>query len=163
MVASYCLATLSESVYIPGTTAYVAFESKRGGQQLDWLMEYRAEAIDFSKLYCGDTKVLDMEGTFEDGSGANNYSLNSDCKWLIAAPDGKVIHIKFSEFDTEANTDLLYFFNGSGTHERIMAIFSGPYIPPELTTWGNQVLVWFVTDGKNQGKGWKAEYIFRDP
>lgn len=58
--------------------------------------------------------------------------------------------------------DLLYFFNGAGTHEPIMAIFSGPDIPPELTTWDNQVLVWFVTDGANQGKGWKAEYRFQD-
>jgi hypothetical protein len=163
MIASYPLATLSESIYIPGTTGYVTFEPKGNEQQLDWLMEYRAEAINFSKLYCQDTKYLDVEGAFEDGSGSNNYSQSSDCKWLITAPEGKVIHIKFTEFDTEANTDLLYFFNGSGTHEKIMAIFSGPNLPPELTTWRNQVLVWFVTDGKNQGKGWKAEYIFRDP
>jgi hypothetical protein len=163
MLASYPLATFFESVYIPGTTAYVIFEPKGKVQKLDWLLEYRAEAINFSKLYCQDTKYLDVEGTFEDGSGLNNYSQNSDCKWLITAPEGKVIHIKFTEFHTEANTDLLYFFNGSGTHEKIMAIFSGPNIPPELTTWRNQVLVWFVTDGKNQGKGWKAEYIFREP
>jgi len=163
MLASYPLATLSERVYIPGTTAYVTFEPKGKEQQLDWLMEYRAEAINFSKLYCQDTKYFDVEGAFEDGSGSNNYSQNSDCKWLITAPEGKVIHIKFTEFDTEANTDLLYFFNGSGTHEKIMAIFSGPNLPPELTTWRNQVLVWFVADGKNQGKGWKAEYIFREP
>jgi hypothetical protein len=49
---------------------------------------------------------------------SNNYSPNSDCKWLINAPEGKVIHIKFAEFDTEAKTDLLYFFNGSRTHEK---------------------------------------------
>ena len=70
---------------------------------------------------------------------------------------------KAQAFATEAKTDWVYFFNGSGTHEKIMAIFSGPNIPPEITTWRNQVLVWFVTDGKNQGKGWKAEYRFQDP
>ena len=89
--------------------------------------------------------------------------MNNDCKWLITAPEGKVIHIKFTEFDTEAKTDRLYFFNGAGTHEQIMAIFSGPDIPPELTTWSNQVLIWFVTDAKMQGKGWKMEYKFQDP
>ncbi len=125
-------------------------------------MEYRAEPINFSCLYCRDTVHLDAEGTFEDGSGPNDYSFNSDCKWLITAPEGKVIHIKFTEFQTEARTDLLYFFNGAGTHEKIMAIYSGPEIPPEMTTWTNQVLVWFVTDGKNQEKGWKAQYRFKD-
>jgi hypothetical protein len=44
-----------------------------------------------------------------------------------------------------------------------MAIFSGPEIPPELTTWGNQALVWFVADGQNQSRGWQAEYRFQDP
>jgi hypothetical protein len=160
---SYPLSKLPENIYIPGKTAYVTFDSDKVNEALDWLMEYSAEPINFSKLYCRDTEYLDVEGTFHDGSGPNNYSINSDCKWLITAPEGKVIHIKFTEFDTEANTDLLYFFNGAGTHEQIMTIFSGPEIPPELATWSNQVLVWFVTDGKVQGKGWKAEYKFQDP
>ena len=163
LISSHSLESFPDSVYIAGTTAYVTFESENTQQKVNWLLEYEAETINFSKLYCKDTKNLDVEGTFEDGSGSNNYSFNSDCKWFITAPEGKVIHIKFTEFDTEAKTDLLYFFNGSGTHEKIMAIFSGPNTPPELTTWRNQVLVWFVTDGKNQGKGWKAEYIFQDP
>ena len=77
------------------------------------------------------------------------------------APEGMVVKIRFTEFDTEAKTDLVYFFNGSGTHEDIMAIFSGPDIPPELITWSNQVLVWFVTDSQNQHGGWKAEIQFQ--
>ena len=163
LIAAYRLADLPESIYVPGTTAYVALESKKASQKIEGLLEYRAETIDFSRQYCSGTENLNTEGTFGDGSGAKNYTLNNDCKWLITAPEGKVIKIKFTEFDTEAKTDLVYFFNGTGTHEKIMAIFSGPDIPPELTTWKNQVLVWFVTDGKNQGKGWKAEFRFLDP
>ena len=127
----------------------------------DWLLEYRAELIDYAGLYCKETVYLHEEGTFEDGSGPNDYSINSDCKWLITAPEGKVINIRFTEFDTEAKTDFVYFFNGSGTHEDIMAVFSGTEIPPELTSWNNRVLVWFVTDGDVQRKGWKAEYRFQ--
>jgi hypothetical protein len=163
LISSHSLDSFPETLFIPGTTAYVTFEPESTQRNVDWLLEYEAETINFSKLYCKGTKNLDVEGTFEDGSGSNNYSFNSDCKWLITAPQGKVIYIKFTEFDTEPKTDLLYFFDGSGTHEKIMAIFSGPNIPPELTTWHNQVLVWFVTDGKKQGKGWGAEYIFQDP
>jgi len=82
---------------------------------------------------------------------------------IPTAPEGKVIHFKFKEFDTEPKTDWVYFFHGSGTHEKIMAMFSGPDIPPELTTWGNQVLLWFVTNGVQQNKGWQVEYSFQDP
>ena len=162
-IGSYTLATLPKSIFVPGTAAFVTFEPKKSDPGLNWLIEYRAEPINFSKLYCRDTAHLDEEGTFEDGSGLHDYSPGTDCKWLITAPKGKVIHFKFTRFDTEAKVDLLYFFNGAGTHEKIMAVFSGPTLPPELTTWSNQVLVWFVTDGKNQGKGWKAEFRFVTP
>lgn len=163
LIASYPLSGLPESVYIPGNTAIVSMESNGAGQNMAGLIEYRIETINFSKQFCSDTQHLEIEGAIEDGSGDQNYALNSDCKWLITAPEGKVIKFKFTEFDTEARTDLLYFFNGAGTHEKIMGVFSGPGIPPELTTWKNQVLVWFVTDGQNQGKGWKGEFRFVDP
>jgi len=160
-IENHLLAELPDSVFVTGTTAYVTFKPKGVDKNFNWLLEYRAEPIDYSRLYCRGTVYLNEEGTFEDASGPNEYSFNSDCKWLITAPEGKVIHIRFTEFDTEARTDLVYFFNGAGTHEDIMAIFSGAEIPPELTTWHNRVLVWFITDGKVQGKGWKAEYRFQ--
>jgi len=45
----------------------------------------------------------------------------------------------------------------------VMARFTGPALPPTLTTWRNQVLVWFVTNGDAEGQGWTATYRFRDP
>ncbi|MDA3898751.1 MAG: S8 family serine peptidase [Desulfobacteraceae bacterium] len=163
LVASHSLTELPESIYVAGTTAYVTIETKGKIKPLTLLMDYKAEPIDFRCLYCTGTKNLDVEGAFDDGSGPNDYSYDSDCKWLITAPKGKFIQIKFSEFDTQAKIDKVYFFDGGGTHEDIMAIFSGPNIPPELTTWHNQVLVWFVTDSEEQGKGWRAEYRFVNP
>lgn len=163
----YPLANLPESFYIPGTTALVQLESKiqtteNISTQLDGLLEYKAEPIDFTKLYCQDTLNLNSEGVIEDGSRDKDYSFNTSCKWLITAPEGKVIRFTFTELDTEPNVDKIYFFNGKGTHEKIMAIFSGNKLPPELITWDNKVLVWFVTDGQNQGQGWKAKFSFID-
>ncbi len=163
LLHSYPLAALDDGVFVAGTSAHVTFQPKGADPQLEWLLEYRAQSINFSTLYCSGTQYIEIEGTFDDGSGDNDYAGKCDCKWLITAPKGKVINIKFTEFGTEAKTDFLYFFDGAGTHEKIMAIFSGPNIPPEVTTWHNQVLVWFVTDGKNQGAGWKAKCKFVDP
>jgi len=162
-VVSYSLDSLPERIYVPGNSALVHFEPSDSDKKFDWLLEYEAETINFSTLYCEGTKYRNEEGTLTDGSGPNDYSYNTDCKWLITAPEGKVIHFKFKEFDTEPKTDWVYFFHGSGTHEKIMAMFSGPDIPPELTTWGNQVLLWFVTNGVQQNKGWQVEYHFQDP
>ncbi len=162
-IAELRLDKLPESLYIPGSVAYVTLEAEADDEDVLRLLEYEFETINFSTLYCDGTEQLKVEGTISDGSGPNDYSPASDCKWLITAPEGQVIHFRFVEFDTEAKTDFIYFFNGAGTHEDIMARFSGPDIPPELTTWQNQVLVWFVTDRQNQAKGWKAEVRFERP
>ena len=162
LIKSYPLEKLPEEFYVSNTTVSISIESEKEDLKFDGLLHYEAETIDFTKLYCNDEIYLYEEGVIEDGSGDKDYSYHSSCKWLITAPEGKVIKFKFSELDTEYRTDLIYFFNGSGTHEDIMAIFSGSKLPPELTTWHNQVLVWFASNEKNQGKGWKAKYTFED-
>lgn len=160
---SFLLSEFTEDVFVPGGTAFVAVGTEGADDDFNWLLEYRAEPIDLSTLYCRDTVHLYEEGTIEDGSGPRDYTYDNSCKWQITAPEGKVVEIKFAELDTQPRIDLIYFFNGTGTHEDIMAVFSGAEIPPVLTTWSNQVLIWFVTDGDVQGKGWKAEFRFRDP
>jgi len=163
VIGRYDLSDVPESIHVAGKTAYVVFEPESRFRKFDWLMSFEVATIDFKNRYCRETVELDEPGTLVDGSGPENYSFDSDCKWLITAPAGKKIQFRFTEFDTEGRTDMIYFFNGAGTHEKIMAIFSGTELPPELTTWSNQVLVWFVTNGSVEGRGWQADYQFVDP
>ena len=162
ILSSYTLDNLPESIFVSGSRAFVSFEPRKKRKRVDWLIEYEVETIDFSTIHCSGTQNIQTEGMLTDGSGAEEYSANTDCKWLITAPPGKVVQFVFDEIDTEPRTDMIYFFNGSGTHEQIMAIFSGQELPPELSTWSNQVLVWFVANGQNQGRGWQANYRFVD-
>ena len=163
VVASHAVDDLPREIFVPGSKAYVRFEPRRKRRGVDLLIEYEAETIDFRTLFCSGTKRLDTEGVLTDGSADADYSANTDCRWLITAPPGKRILFEFDAIDTEPRTDLIYFFNGAKTNDRIMAIFSGRERPPALTTWDNQVLVWFVTDGRNQGRGFRARYRFVDP
>lgn len=153
----------NEKRFVPGIQAVALFEPDEDHPDFKFLVEYASKPINQSELFCKETVRLNAEGIVEDGSGPAPYSPRSSCKWLITAPAGKVIHIKFLEFDTESNVDWLYFFDGAGTHEKIMAAFSGPNLPPELTTWRNQTLLWFVTNDAVQGKGWKAQVTFQEP
>ena len=164
MIESVTLDAFPATVYVAGRTAHVTFTPDRDAPPADFLVEYAAAAIDFRTLYCRGTKEITVAGTLSDGSGPENYSPRTDCRWHIVAPPGKVIHFVVDEFDTEAKTDLLYFFNGSTTRqEQLMAYFSGPATtPPELVTWTNEALVWFVSDGKNQGRGWTMTFRFQD-
>lgn len=162
LIASYPLASIPQNLFIAATPVYVSLDSNKHELKSNILLKYVSETIDYTKKYCKDIIYLNQEGVIEDGSGDNNYSYHSDCKWLITAPDNQVIKINFTEFNTETKTDFIYFFDGAGTHEEIMAIFSGNIIPPELITWNNQVLIWFVSDNKHQAKGWKATYTFQE-
>ncbi len=152
------------NLFIPSSKVEITYQPDRRSVRhaTPWLMEYHVDTFKFSELYCKGTTQINKEGAIDDGSGEELYSANSSCKWLIKAPPGKQIQFEFVEMDTEKARDLIYFFNGDGTNEKIMAIFSGPNLPPVLKTWGNEVLVWFVTDGERQGKGWKANYWFVD-
>ena len=163
LVASYSLDALPESIFVPGTAAYVTLEMKGRRRNLDWLMRYESEAIDFSSLYCRGTREIGVEGSISDGSGPNTYSAKSNCKWLITAPEGKVIRFQFDALDTEARTDMIHFFDGARTNEQVMALFSGNERPPVFTTWRNQVLVWFLSDEETEGQGWSATFTFEDP
>ncbi|NBD36986.1 MAG: hypothetical protein GVY10_00250 [Verrucomicrobia bacterium] len=83
--------------------------------------------------------------------------------WQITAPAGKVVRIEFLELETEFRVDKVYFFNGRGTHEPIMAVYTGSEVPAPLTTWSHEVLVWFVTEGRLQRQGWEFAFTFVDP
>jgi subtilisin family serine protease len=164
VIASHAVDALPATIYVAGGAAYVTFIPEGVAQPADWLLKYEAAAIDFRTLYCRGTKEIGTEGVLTDGSGPENYSAATDCRWHIIAPAGKVIRFHVDEFDTEPKVDQVQFFNGSRTlQEQMIAIFSGPgTTPTELTTWGNEVLIWFVTDGKNQGRGWQMTYRFQD-
>lgn len=146
--------------YIPLGVAELKYDPGLDGQHGELLIEYRAVPVDLSTLYCqGMVKIVEP-GLIGDGSGAADYTPNSDCKWLITGPKGKRVRVEFLEFDTEAGVDKLYAFNGSGTHETILGIYSGASLPPECTSWGNQLLLWFVSDSQIQRKGWQASISF---
>jgi hypothetical protein len=121
---------------------------------------YSVITIDSSTLYCGGTVDIaaNGDGILEDGSGAATYTGRNDCKWQLTAPAGKKIRFEFEQFDTEPKMDQVYIFNGNSTKDPILAIFSGHKIPPPITSWGNSVLIWFITNEENNYQGWRLHY-----
>lgn len=120
---------------------------------------FEAQAIDSSYLYCSETiHLTDKNGIISDGGGNENYANNSSCKWEIEVAKNKRIKITFDEMDTEAKIDQVYIFSDFGTESPILAIFSGQNLPPQITSWTNRVLIWFVTNGSQNKKGWKLRY-----
>lgn len=121
------------------------------------LLRYRTETIDFSREHGDGLRRVTTEGVIEDGSGERDYAYGTSCKWLFVAPPGHRVELDFLEMDTEGRVDVVHLFDGEHTlPERLMAMFSGHERPPRLTSRGEGVLVWFVSDRERQFGGWRA-------
>ena len=121
------------------------------------LLSYRLLSEAEHTRWCSGTTIISEDTTLNDGSHSDNYALNSNCKWLFVAPQGKLFEFTVTELDTEANVDKLYFFDGEGTHETLLGVLSGTERPPVFRSWNNKTLLWFVSDGKHQAQGWTID------
>ena len=61
------------------------------------------------------------QGYIVDGIG--NYTLNSNCSWLIQGAPGVSINLVLEEFETECNWDYLYIYDGDSTLSPLRAAY----------------------------------------
>ncbi|HXP91706.1 MAG TPA: S8 family serine peptidase [Fibrobacteria bacterium] len=131
--------------------------SKPGGY-----LEFRKLELDSSTLFCHGTRELSGDsGHASDGSGSAPYAHECDCKWQIHVPPGHRIRLDFDSFQTAAGLDQLHVFQGTATlPQNLMALFSGPHLPPPLVSLGNDLLLWFPSSTTGVGQGfsfhWKS-------
>ncbi len=153
----YNLNNLPLKLTVEGSSTKIVVSGKR---KKAFEMYYETEAIDSTILYCSETKLFsDSIGQFDDGSGELEYANRASCKWQIQVPEGKRVKIQFTELDTQPNVDFVYIFNGDATlQENLLAQFSGNNLPPVITSFTNQVLIWFATDKSVTGKGWTLHF-----
>ena len=162
LLGSYALAIFPPKVEVPGQRIKIVYSGKPSKEPL--LLHYKANAIDSPTLYCSGTQSFNTPtGEFGDGSGDADYANNCSCMWQITVPEGKHIRLEFDKFDTQAKKDEIYIFQGTKTlKENLIARFSGPDLPPVVTTGYNQAVIWFLSDGSVTGKGWHLKYTATD-
>lgn len=100
------------------------------------------------------------------GEGAT-YAPNSNCTWLLVAPPGKVVQLRFSSFDLEDSSgecwfDYVMMRDGDAETGNRMGKYCGAELPPAERSMGNVMAVQFVSDHSHQGNGFEATYEFLD-
>lgn len=156
----YTLSEMPAELFVPSPAFRISLKDNSLRKKDIFRILYRGKTIDSTRLFCSDTRYLQMEnGTIEDGSGDRTYANSCSCKWIITVPEGKKIRFFFDRLDTQANVDFIYLVDGqTAIPENFIAKFSGQNLPPVVVSRTNQVLVWFVTDGSVTGQGWKLRY-----
>jgi len=109
--------------------------------------------------YCDNHIVNVPIGSIEDGSGPlSTYLANSACTWLIA-PEDSVTSITFTITDLGlAEGDSIKIYNGSDETAPLLAAYGMNSAVAAVTSTGNTMFVKFITDGSEEGTGFRAEY-----
>ena len=128
------------------------------------MLAFQAAPTSLQNRFCTQSYERNTPVVLEDGSGAQEYAISSDCRWLVKAPAGEHLRFTFEFLDTEPRTDLVYLFAGNGTQAPIIAVISGTDVPEAIDAPVSEALIWFVSDLKNQGQGFrlKVESIAAD-
>lgn len=97
-------------------------------------------------------------GSFEDGSGIEEYVNGTDCKWLISPTNAISVTLNFSAFDTEPGADVVRIYDGIDNSAPLLAEYSGASIPSSVTSTGGDMFVQFISNTNNTAPGWDANY-----
>ena len=92
----------------------------------------------------------------------NVYGNNLQCKWLLKAPQGKKMVLKFLEFETEDCHDGISIYDGDTIKwwepEEIRQELCGTTIPSNVESTGDTVLIAWSSDESISFKGFKLQY-----
>jgi len=111
--------------------------------------------------YCsGVTYMTEPSGKISDGSGIANYNNNSNCKWVIAPSGATKINLNFTAFNSQANIDKVYVYNGADDTAPLLATWWGNTLPPTISTSDGvgAMCIKFVSDSSISFSGWSANY-----
>ncbi len=97
-------------------------------------------------------------GTFNDGSGNQNYSDNTDCQYLIQPACASLINLTFDRFDLGTG-DVVYVYDGPSTSDPLLGTFDMNNQPSvSVTANHGAMLIRFVSDASNNATGWYVSY-----
>ncbi|XP_052266137.1 ovochymase-1-like [Dreissena polymorpha] len=115
----------------------------------------------------GNTQVITSSATFLSSPGYDGHSYydnNIQCSWLIQAPAGMIVRLKFQDFFTEKIADCSYdylaVYNGGDSSAPRLAQFCGLQFPDDIFSSGDRVLLKFVSDPDLTRTGFNLTFDF---
>lgn len=109
----------------------------------------------------GTTNLTAQSGTVSDGSGSTNYNNDANCRWVISPAGATQIQLTFTAFDTEANNDSVYVYDGPDETFPLLASWTGNTLPPVINTTSGigAMCIRFISDDSQTASGWSANYL----
>ncbi|CAL4062946.1 unnamed protein product, partial [Meganyctiphanes norvegica] len=145
-------------------TAKDRYPSTDFGNPDDWLnqtakrskrqTEISKNTTNITELPCGGN-LSDSQGVLLHPIGSDNYANNKVCEWMIISPNGTNITLTFEMVDTQLDIDFLTIWDGDSDKSSKLAMISGPFDIPQLTSSSNYLYLRFTTDDSVTATGFK--------
>ncbi|KAL4240813.1 Transmembrane protease serine 2 [Mactra antiquata] len=119
--------------------------------------------VDSPDNVCQFTLDASINGTILSPQfGQSTYPPNLICTWTLIAPVGETIRLTFNSFRLD-NTrscrgDYLRIFDGITSFSNTIGRYCGEAIPGDVASTGNEMLVFFRSDGQAQYAGFNISY-----
>ncbi|XP_055699503.1 dorsal-ventral patterning protein tolloid isoform X2 [Phlebotomus papatasi] len=112
---------------------------------------------------CGGELNLQSSGHLESPNYPLDYLSNKECIWKITVPEDYQVALKFQSFEVENHDTCMYDFveirDGDSADSKLIGVFCGYKVPPDIRASGNKLFVKFVSDGSVQKAGFSATYM----
>jgi hypothetical protein len=117
-----------------------------------WLGEFHCT---FPQFCSGVTTLTAPSGSFDDGSGTNNYSYNQTCRWVINPPNTASISLSFSDFSIAAD-DYIKVYDQIANVE--VANYTGTTAPATQVYNSSKIMVLLKTNSYTNAPGFSCSY-----
>ena len=101
-------------------------------------------------------------GTISSPRYPSNYPDNSLCTWIILAPPGQRISLRFESFDLEDYVDCQYDYlqlkNGGSSSSPAIGKYCGRTNPPSVVSSSNSIWLEMKTDCKTSQSGFRLSW-----
>ncbi|XP_058813843.1 protein tolkin-like [Topomyia yanbarensis] len=112
---------------------------------------------------CGGNVNLESGGRLESPNYPMDYLPNKECIWKITVPKDYQVALKFQSFEVENHDNCVYDYvevrDGDSAESRVIGVFCGYKIPPDMRSTTNKMFVKFVSDGSVQKAGFSATFM----
>ncbi|XP_023211999.1 cubilin-like, partial [Centruroides sculpturatus] len=129
----------------------------------DYIIVDKGFMAQFTVTSCGGI-LTEPSGTFEMKHAAfsNTRNFMIECVWSITVETGKVIELRFLNFQLDDNfcyEDTVFIYDGSNRdYSKLLGRYCGTEIPPIFKSTQNSLTVYFRSYEGANDKGFKAAY-----
>jgi tolkin len=112
---------------------------------------------------CGGEMDLETGGRLESPNYPLEYLASKECIWKITVPKEYQVALHFQSFEVENHDSCVYDYvevrDGDSADSRLIGVFCGYKIPPDMRSSSNKLFVKFVSDGSVQKAGFSATFM----